>query len=281
MRLAYLIRSENHTLEFRSGIINRGKQIYAEKFNEHLVFVASKLYDERLNEVGIVICVTNWGRSSLDARIGIAKDILALAKANSVYHIALGEISDIDFDGEIMVFDGVTYNFIHSIQKALFHKTLAVNSKIGVILSRESSIDILKYISEEFNYINIYCSEIILARSISDILYEHNATCVNIHRTVSRLHDVDALFVLSPKMDFSLDYFKNALVINPYEMDEELNKEMYCDRLKNLYVNVSYREYQYYLENNILCSNSINMLKEELKSDIICEINKNGINICE
>ena len=279
MKLAYLIRSENHTLEFRSGIINRGKQIYAEKFNEHLAFVTSKLYDERLNEVGIVICVTNWGRSGLDERIGIAKEILRLARENNVYHIALGEIADIDFGEEIVVFDGVAYNFVYLVQKALFRNELNVNSEIGIVISKESNINVLRYLSEEFNYISIYCSDIAFASNISDILYEHNATCVNIHRTLSRLSGIESLFVLSPKMDYSLDYFKNALVINAFETDSELNKEMYCDRLKNLCVNASYAEYEYYLHNNIECCSSINMLREALKSDIVCKINKNDINI--
>ncbi len=253
-KIGYVIYSENHKNDFAKGFLNKSRHLLSQTMQGLIPpWKASSFYDDRLNELGIIIAVGKVNFENDKAMEDVWTQILDLCRKQKIEAVCAAEISlPTVYIGEtIPIFNDDSSLFIYKYVNGLLNGNILPNSQTALLTNKPINLNYLKYLADKQNYICIYNRNKETAQAYADAMYRYNGTAAQITDHLGTVKSSDVIIVFDEKMQTHLNYFpKNIYIVNPYfvssEEKDRLETRIYTNKLGEMRLNASFIESMFY-----------------------------------
>ncbi len=258
-RIAYIVYSDNHKVAFAKGFLNKSRHILSQAVQGLIPpWKASDFFDERLNDLGIIIAVGKFDFGNENSLHDIWSQIFDLCAKYHIDAICAAEIDPPSLNSASLsfpVFQDKTILFIYKIMQGYLSGKIDRNSQTAILAHENIDIKYVKYLSDKQNYIYIYQKNKSAAQKIADEIYSYNGTAAQITDNFGTLKKCDVIVVFDEKMQTYMNYFpKHISIINPYllsgEEKKQLETKVYTNKLGEMQLNASFIESLFFVYNN-------------------------------
>ncbi|MCL1803558.1 MAG: hypothetical protein FWG30_07960 [Eubacteriaceae bacterium] len=250
--IGFIIHRDSYKSAFDKGFFKKGIDKLTQAFSGGpQPWIASNLYDESLNQIGVVIASDRQGLREHEAVSAAWNKILTLLEQSKASCI-ITEGMPLPEEGlSLPVFDGTIAAACYLYMKKISSGDLSRTSSIALLIGEDTDCEWLEYFCDEYNYIKYYSHDRQMAQKAIDYSYAYNGTAAEASSSLSALSGSDAIFCLSPELSEISKRIRANTIINPYSeavlSSEELKVSVYTDKLGVIQIGPACFEALYYI----------------------------------
>lgn len=235
-KIAYIILSKNHKADFKKGILNKSLSLAGCVTDLPYAWKASELMNERLQNIGIVICLNGYGEICEKS----SEMIEDICFKENISYICLGEAAMSENYFSLPVLDGSISAFKANAKKVFSEGEII--SVCGVIADDFTDYAYIEFIASKVCSIYLYGPQRDNSAKIAERLFKNEGVAAHVCSEVCQLERCDKILSLSKKVLSQSLFLQRCEKCCDMFDTKELSFVGYTNNLGEILLNASYAD---------------------------------------